>query len=215
MSDLGGFAVKHFITVIPLQPQASLHALHYENREGVKGLDNDLETQFPIIVPMSGSVEKDEEICVTAIVTDHEHARANFRTFENGLTTLSNEKGFSYTLETIDAEYSESSKKHMKLFEDLISSFRTGDRITVDVTYGNKPTPMVILMALNYAYQFCENTVVDMVVYGEKDFSKPRDDNSGFIFDVSSLFFMNSIMTRMASAKPNDPLNFLKTIIGM
>ncbi len=207
--------MRHFITVIPLQPQASLHALHYENKESVNGLDNDLETQFPIIVPMSNSVEKDEEIRVTAVVTDHEHARANLETFKSSMETLSNEKGFRYTLEIIDVEYNESSEKHMKLFEDLISSFRAGDRITADVTYGNKPTPMVILMALNYAYQFCENTAVDMVVYGEKDFSKPRDDNSGFIFDVSSLFFMNSIMTRMASAKPDDPLNFLKTIIGM
>ncbi len=207
--------MKHYITVIPLQPQASLHALHYENKERVKGLDNDLETQFPIIVPMSGSVERDEEICVTAIVTDHEYAKANFGIFENGLKALSDEKHFRYILETIDVDYSESSEKHMKLFEALISSFRAGDRITADVTYGNKPTPMIILMALNYAYQFCENTVVDMVVYGEKDFSKPRGDNSGFIFDVSSLFFMNSIMTRMASSKPADPLNFIRTIIGM
>ncbi len=207
--------MRHFITVIPLQPQASLHALHYGNKEGVKGLDNDFETQFPIIVPMFNSAEKDEEICVTAILTDHEHARVNLETFKSSLETLSREKGFRYTLETVNAEYSESSDKHMKLFEDLISSFKTGDRITADVTYGNKPTPMVILMALNYAYQFCENTVVDMVVYGEKDFSKPREDTSGFIYDVSSLFYMNSIMTRMSSSKPADPLNFIKTIIGM
>lgn len=206
--------MKHFITAIPLQPKDKLNALRYENKENAKGLDSDFETEFPIIIPLANTVSNEEEIRITALVTDDpdKHAAVNFETFKERLKALAAEKGFIYTLNTISVSYDESSEKQMNLFENLITSFKHGDRITADVTYGNKPSPMVLLMALSYAYQFCEDTVVDMVVYGARNFGK---SGGGFIFDESSLFYMNSIMTRMSAARPADPLSFIKAIIGM
>ncbi len=207
--------MRHFISVIPLQQKLS--PMNYANIESVPILENNAPTCFPILIPMANLAQKDETIRVTSVITETESAKRNYETFLARLNALKDEKGFEVEMCEIKVPFEETSAKHLKLFEDIISNIKPDERLTADITFGNKPTPMAILMALNYAYQYCENTAVEALVCGEVDFSyRPAEGEAGkgFIFDTSALFYMNSLMNRMAVAKPSDPLGFIRSVIG-
>ena len=208
--------MKHFITAISLQAR-ELSKVIYSNIENAEYLDNNQAFTHPILVPLK-NLAKGEKIRVTAIVTDNEACHRNFDTFSKELESLSAEMGFEYgAIETIDIPYAESSSKHLYCFERIIDSIGENDEIAADLTYGNKPTSIAIQLALTFSYLFGKNTVVKVLTYGELDFStKPveGEPRRGFIYDVSALFYMNSIMAEMTSAKPQDPLGFIKMLLG-
>lgn len=208
--------MKHFITAISLQSRELLRVI-YDNIENADYLDNDRAFTHPILVPVQ-NLSKGEKIRVTAIVTDNEDCRRNFETFAKELEALSAEIGFEYgEIEQINIAYEESGAKHLNCFEQIIESIAGNDELIADLTYGNKPTAIAVQLALTFSYLFGKNTVVKALTYGELDFgTKPVDGEPrrGFIYDVSALFYMNSIMAEMTSAKPRDPLGFIKMLLG-
>lgn len=209
--------MKHFITAISLQPK-DLSKVIYENIENADHLDNDKAFTHPILIPIK-NLSKGEKIRVTVIITDNDSCRRNYDTFSKELKALSEETGFEFgEIEEIQIAYEESSKKHLDCFEKIIESIGENDEIIADLTYGNKPTSIAIQLALTFSYLYETNTVVKALTYGELDHSKKPVDGEprqGFIYDVSALFYMNSIMAEMTSAKPGDPLGFIKALLGI
>ena len=210
--------MKHFITTISLN--RSLSAINYRNIEGADYLDNDREFTNPVLVPLKNLSEKGEKICITAIVTNDKdgNCKRNLEIFKDEVERLREEKGFEYDeIEEISVDYAESTAKHLNLFETMIEHIHDGDEIVADITYGNKPTPIAIQLALSFAYHYKENTVIKALTYGEVDHNEKNSDGKpylGYIFDVSALFYMNSIMAEMTSVKPQNPLGFIKMLLG-
>ncbi len=204
--------MKHFITTIALQEHLS--AISYRNIEDAAYLENDREFTNPVLIPLKNLAERGEKIRITAIVTNDENSRCerNLKIFQEEVKTLCKEIGFEYDgVEELSVEYAESTMKHLKFFEALIEHIHDGDELIVDITYGNKPTPIVLQLALTFVYLYKENTVVKALTYGE---FVHGPDRKGYIYDVSALFYMNSIMAEMTSAKPQDPLGFIKMLLG-
>lgn len=204
--------MKHFITTIALQERLS--AVSYRNIEGAEYLDNDREFTNPVLIPLKNLAGKGEKVRITAILTNDGNGRCerNFKTFKEEVEALRDEIGFEYDgIEEVSVEYAESTMKHLNFFEALIEHIHDSDELIVDITYGNKPTPIVLQLALTFAYLYKENTVVKALTYGE---FVHGPDKKGYIYDVSALFYMNSIMAEMTSAKPKDPLGFIKMILG-
>lgn len=210
--------MKHFITTISLN--RGLSAINYRNAENADYLDNDREFTNPVFIPMKNLSVKGEKICVTAIVTNDKdgNCKRNLEIFKNEVEKLREEIGFEYDgIDEISVDYAESTAKHLNLFETIIEHIHDGDEIVADITYGNKPTPIAIQLALSFAYHYKENTVIKALTYGEVDHNEKNSDGKfylGYIFDVSALFYMNSIMAEMTSVKPQDPLGFIKMLLG-
>lgn len=212
--------MRHFITVIPLQTQNNLKQVHYDNKENLKELNSeeDFTTAFPIFIPILNTVKNGEEIRITVIITrkapkDNIEDYENFKSFKRQLKEIKDKIGFEYgEINEIVTNGEESSGKHLSLFKKLIASFQENDSITADITYGNKPTPIALLMALNFANQFCFNTTIDMLVYGAI-IRFDDGSSSNCIFDVSALFHMNTMLTLMESLKPSNPLEYITNLI--
>ncbi|MCM1523541.1 MAG: hypothetical protein NC120_03690 [Ruminococcus sp.] len=210
--------MKHFITTISLN--RGLSAINYKNAEGADYLDNDREFTNPVLVPMKNLPANGEKIRVTAIVTNDKdgNCRRNLEKFKDEVEKLCGELGFEYGgVEEISVDYAESTAKHLDLFEMMIEHIHDGDEIVADITYGNKPTPIAVQLALSFAYHYKENTVIKALTYGEVDHNEKNSDGNfylGYIYDVSALFYMNSVMSEMMSAKPEDPLGFIKMLLG-
>lgn len=210
--------MKHFITTISLN--RSLSAINYRNIEGADYLGNDREFTNPVLIPLKNLSEKGEKICITAIATNDKdgNCKRNLEIFKDEVERLREEIGFEYDeIEEIYVDYAESTAKHLNLFETLIEHIHDGDEIVADITYGNKPTPIALQLALSFAYHYKENTVIKALTYGEVDHNEKNSDGKpylGYIFDVSALFYMNSIMAEMTSVKPQDPLGFIKMLLG-
>ena len=65
--------MKKFISTIPLQPEGQLKINVYSAADN-EILENSLETRFPIMIPVSLSVKKDEEITFICIIKDNPNA---------------------------------------------------------------------------------------------------------------------------------------------
>ena len=206
--------MKHFITF--MTQQQKLYDQTYDNIEGISCLEHDFLTSFPILIPMANSVERGEEIKLTVVNTNdpNGYGKANYSKFMEQLEELKGRLGFTCRITDLEAAFEESQKKEMKLLEEIVGTFEPDDIITADLTYGNKPSPMVLLSALSYADNFCENTFVNMLVYGGVAHGK-NNVNTSYISDVTSLFYMNSLINRMSLVKPKDPLSMLKKMIEL
>lgn len=204
--------MKHFITFMTQQPSGTLKSMDYLNTENNPRLEHDFETSFPILIPMSNMCVCGDEIKITVVNTNdpEEYGKSNYKTFLNQLEQRAKIGGFSYRINDIEVEFEENVAKQMKLLEDIIDTFEENDVIVGDITYGNKPSPIVLLMALSYADHFCKNTFVDMLVYGGVSHGKEK---TSFINDVTSLFYMNSIINRLSFMEPSDPLSTIKKMI--
>lgn len=204
--------MKKFITSIPFQPTDKFEKVRYAAQENDKLLANDIETRYPIIVAIKNSVRKGENISVAIIAAnEHQNVGKNKELFCEELDALKANIGFEYELKEIPTTTAETPEKHLELFEEIISIFEENDEIYADITYGTKPTPIVMMMALSYAYEMCSNTDVKAVIYGAKNHVTSKTE----IFDESCLFYMNSVIHKMAQTKPSDPLKFIRNILDM
>ncbi len=210
--------MKRFIVTIPLQVAKKVKYAAGDPNETL--LANDMETAFPMLIPISNSVTEGEQINVIVITTENSNVMdENVKALDEELKFLGKEKNFTYTVTEIKVSSEENNDKHLGLFRDIISIFKDNDEVYADITYGQKPTPMVLLMALNYAYEMCGNTDVKAIIYGQVTRARTNDGTmeitSASIYDVSPLFHMNSIVNKMASVKPKDPLKFIEAIMDM
>ena len=210
--------MKHFITTISLQlfddKRPGLQPVLYRNPEKVDFLENDRSFTHPILVPMKNLAEKGEKTRISVILTNDPggFCKHNYELFMKDLNQLRDEIGFDYgEINEIYVDYAESTAKHLDCFEKIIESINSDELITADVTYGNKPTAIAIQLALTFSYLYRENIAIKAMIYGEVDHSNKK---IGSVFDVSALFYMNSLMARMTSVKPKDPLNFIKSLLN-
>lgn len=204
--------MKKFISTIPLQPEGQLKINVYSAADN-EILENSLETRFPIMIPVSLSVKKDEEITFICIVKDNPNAEHNLGYFKEEADALAEKIGFKYNVKTItvpDNEHGEDLEAHLDTFEKLIDMFEDNDILTACTTYGTKPTPMVELMGLSYAKNVLKNVYIDRVVYGRFDHSTKK----AFIHDITSLFYMNEIISKFSPGMGDSPKNAIKALLG-
>lgn len=203
--------MKKFITAISLQFGRELQKLVYEDMSGGR-LTNDKPTAFPIITAIKNNVGHGDEISVVPIIYEASNAESNYPKFIDELNTLKDEVGFNYTIaEPIYSPFSEDKALHGELFKKLISRIDDEDDLYACITYGNKPLPIVIFSALNYA-SIIKNAYVDTICYGQLPDHK-AETPTGKIFDVTSLFYINSLTEKAVSQ--DDPATFINTLLNL
>lgn len=204
---------KHYISSIPMQPEGSLKSCSYkyETEEGT--VNHPRLLSFPILVSIDNTLKKGDDFQISVVVPDHSNVPANYERFKNELRQILEDKGIEFNMDKINeisVEYSEENQVHLKLFEDLITNISDDEKIYACITYGSKPMPMIILMALNYVYRFCKNTIIEEVVYGQFN----HDTGISSVYDVSSLFYMNSAVNNIALMNVENPLEYIRNIIS-
>lgn len=203
--------MKRYITVIPIQDPVRLAKGIYEPVGDAPLIQKTRAVRFPILIPMENSAVQGDNIHITAILMDHDRVRTNYESFRQDLAELASEKGFSFDITEIHTPYAEDTETHLQLFKDLIDTFSDGEEIHTCVTYGTKPVPMILMMALTYAYRLCKDCMIESIVYGQMNFETHKMQ----LFDVSSLFYMNSAVNDLADVHVADPLAFIKGMLEM
>lgn len=196
---------KKFIFTVPLQEHLNLSTYKSDNLLYRYG-----ETRYPIIPVINGVTDSEDEIEIVAIMltndddegSEHPWVANNYGLFLDELKTLRDKGKFkSYSITQIKSKNDSSIREQISLLKELISNINNNEDLYACITYGTKPTPMVLLDALNYGYKIKENTAVKSVVYGWYNFRNP-DDNK--LFDETALFYANSQINRLADLKaPN------------
>lgn len=203
--------MKKYITAISLQNRLS--PMLYKAMDNEKFTYNK-ETAFPIIPLIANFAEKGETIEIISILIGNAAVDSNYDMFLWELDNISKEKGFEYTLKPIKKNDSEDAETIIKLFADIIKVVDNDDELFACITYGTKTIPIVINMALNYAYKVKNNVVVKAVVYGLKDFSD-KTGKRGELYDTTSLFYINSLVEKLAPLKLSNTEETLRMLLGL
>lgn len=204
---------KTFISVIPVQGKNMLQAIYYKPRGNSK-LEYG-ETRFPIIPVINGYANEGDNVRIITIMTDGENSKHNYETyFVREINDIVKKKNLIFNdIEIIRTQDNENIETQLLLFSDIIAAVRDDEDIHACITYGTKPTPLVENMALNYAYKLKKNVSVECIVYGRYQHNDSSDNNG--IYDTTALFYMDSIVSRLAENKAPNPEAAVKTMLGI
>ena len=204
---------KVFISAIPAQPKGQLKSPVYEPHGNSKLAYG--ETRFPIIPVINGYAESGDIVRVIAILTEGENFTHNFdEYFVPDIGNIAREKGLVFGgVETIRTADSEDIDTQLKLFGDIIGKVNDEEEIYACITYGTKPTPIVESMALSYAYRLKKGVSIGCIVYG-RYFNYDPNGNNG-IYDTTALFYMDSIVNKLAELKLQNPEAAIRAMLGI
>jgi hypothetical protein len=204
---------KTFITVIAEQAKGSLKKSIYLAPE-TKELYYGKEVSFPIINAINSYADPEDTIKIIVIMnTESEAAVYNFeKIFKSELTEIKEEKGLKFLdiehINIVKAVSDQTMDSNLKLFEDILSEIDDNEILYTCITFGTKPMPMMLFMALNYAYKVKMNIEIGAIIYGSL-YSGTRE---AMIYDLTSLFYTNALFMEFANAGEKDPVTKLKKI---
>jgi hypothetical protein len=206
---------KTFITVIAEQAVGNLKKSVYKAPES-KELFYEKGSSFPIINVINAYAEPEDEIKIIAIMNkERDSAKYNFEEiFKSELMEVKQEKGLKNldieNIHIIDAISDQTMESNLNLFEDILEALDDNETLYACITYGTKPMPMMLFMALNYAYKVKMNIEIGAIVYGA--FYSGEGAPGAAIYDLTSLFYTNALFLELANAGESDPVGKLKEI---
>lgn len=202
--------MKRFFMVTPQQPENGLKLQRYE--ASGNSLLSYGETHFPIIPMMNGYVEPGDSIFIHTITYDSPHCVRNLEVLREEVACLAEERGFAYGLESIEVPFEDSVQAVMRAFQLLIKRVEDDDELYACITFGSKPMPIMLTMALRYAYQIKTNASIECVVYGQIDHSK--NPPTARIYDVTALIKLDEIVRILGEERISEPESFIGTVLG-
>ena len=162
-------------------------------------------TAYPITIPFENNCSKGDDVVMLTIVTHTEEkniSEDNYIRFSNQIKELAEKIGVNVELLEIPMSPVIQQGSAQKLYKNLISALNDDDEIYADITYGFKYTPIVIFAALNYAYQTKTGVDIQEICYGNLfDGTPVKQEPKPELFDVTSLFYMNSISNLAGGAQ--------------
>ena len=172
--------------------------------------ETELETRFPILLSLKETAEQGELVNITPIISENSSGTsANFLNLMMELKALADEGGFKFDLAEIRIAGEETSDKQKRVFEALIETLGDDESIYADITFGHKAIPLIIFTAMSFCYKLRSNTEIGSVIYADQASGVPT------IHDVSTLFYMESVIHSVSQSVPDDPLSIIKRILNM
>ncbi len=206
--------MKKFITTIPLQPigDRNLKMTRY-SPVGNSRLQYDKATVFPVMYMLGGYVNEGEKAEILAIYHDYLASEDNLDTLQKNLDLLekevsafSKERRAEVSVHPVSVEYSEEPLKHLDTFGKIIEHIEDGDELGACLTYGRKPTPIIEMMAINYALRAVRDCALLSVVYGAFDHVSEKS----VVYEVKSLVDMDEIVRKIAEAGISNPIEYIQ-----
>ena len=202
--------MKKFLMVASQLSEHMLMEYTYEPMD-----NSDLEygpTHFPAIPLLNAYVEEGEEIQVITVTYDIPECHRNLGVLEEEIKKVCADKAATYSIDSIEVPFDDSIGAILNVYQELIARVDDGDDLYADITYGSKPMPIVLTMALQYAYRMKDNVSIEGVVYGQVNHSSEEKDAK--IYDVTALVQLDEIVRLMADGGSCDPAAAIKMIIG-
>ena len=169
-------------------------------------------THFPVIPLINSSLVNEDAIEVITVTYDIPSCHQNLELLKSEVGSVCESKNATYSLTSIEVPFDDSIQAVLDVYTQLISHLEDGDELYADITYGSKPMPIVLIMALQYAYRVKDDVSIECVVYGQISHHKETKDAK--VFDVTALVQLDEIVRLMADGNVSDPASVIGLIIG-
>jgi hypothetical protein len=127
-----------------------------------------------------------------------ENTEMNLTLFMDEFKRFTDERpGIDFHITPIEISGDETKPSHKDLFRKLVVCFTDDEILFACKTYGQKPAPIVLLMALIYACRIMDGVEIGALVYGQRIFGTDKSR----LFNVMSLFYINGIVANISNLK--------------
>lgn len=209
--------IKIVFSNLPMKRQ--LHKLKYK-ADGNSTIEYDGELIFPINSVLAKTLSKGDKVKVVLLkkLDIEGNSDINAGEFMKELNGINRSIGAEIEYRIIDTPFEETRDTHEKLLRSMISELENKAVIYSDITYGPKPLPIVLFSVLNFAEKFygCN---IKSIVYGKVDFVEiengKTEPQNPVLFDVTPLYYLNSITNTMECNSSEEALQLLDTLLSI
>ena len=126
------------------------------------------------------------------------------------------QNGAKIESEVISIPFNESKVTFQNAFAALIQTLEDDAEIYVDITFGAKTTSLLLLCFLQFAEKYF-NCSVKMIDYVQRDYDENEKPivGSECIYDVTSLYYLNSLMNNMNCKSGTEAVETVKQFFAM
>jgi hypothetical protein len=173
------------------------------------------EVIFPINGVLARTLKKDDAVKVVLLKKEDLDGNSGKNTgeFMSELDRINSGLGAKIEYKILSAPHDESREVQEKLFKEIIGEFTDGAAIYADITYGTKSLPIILFSALSFAERFLKAEIKN-IVYGKVDFDKDGNPFNPELFDMTALFYLNSIANTMECENGDAAKKMLDTILS-
>ena len=175
---------------------------------------------FPINAVLAEKLKSGDQVKVVMLKTISEKGNSgkNAGLFQQELDEINRRCSAEISYETIDSEFVETKQNHEKRLRAMLSKMERDAELFVDITFGPKPLPMVMMCVLNFAEKFFDADV-KKIVYGKVDFVRKEDGKTHpenpELYDVTSLYYLNGLMYAMEAPDESSALKSLDAFFAL
>jgi len=208
--------MKTAIISVPMMPPRRIEKINYP----VEG-DKSIEYGKPVCCPLNGvlaqTMKKGEPVKVIYLITTGKNSMCQKikENFIEELEGINEEIGAVLEYDTVEMEFLASKHTHNKLITDLAEKIPDNAEIYADITYGFKTETLAFICALRFVEEF-RNADIKYLVYGKLEtnpFTSKRENP--MLFDVTSLYYLFSLIGSIAPADADSALNSLKKFFAL
>lgn len=193
-----------------------VHAVCY------KGTGNALsQYEKPVVYPVNAilaeDLSKDDEVKAVLVQTQGEAAlvEANTKIFIEELEEANKSIGAKISWDYIVSDFDESKQNHEGRLMAMLSKIKDerGAALYGDITFGPRTVPMAMLCAFSFAEKFFDARI-KQIVYGKVEWENNAPKNPG-LYDITSLYYLNSLTFNMQSSSAEKALKSLETFFSL
>ena len=182
---------------------------------GNKTIEYDGEVIFPVNGVLARTLKKGDEVKIVLLKKEDidGNSAKNTGEYMSELNRINADIGAKIEYKVLSAPHNESREVQEKLFKELIGELADGADIYADITYGTKSLPIIVFSVLNFASRFFRADIKN-IVYGKVDFDNNNRPFNPELFDMTALFYLNSIANTMECNDSESAKKILNNILA-
>jgi hypothetical protein len=181
---------------------------------GNSTIEFDGEVIFPINGVLARTLSKNDDVKVVLLKKDDINGNSdrNVGEFMRELNLINKDVGAIIDYKVLSIPHDESREIQEKLLKDMVNEFTDDTVVYADITYGTKSLPIIVFSVLNIAEKFFKADIRN-IVYGKVDFDENGNPINPELFDMTPLFYLNSIANTIECNDSNQAKKLLDSIL--
>lgn len=211
---------KIFYSVVKLKWDEPKDLSIFKSRDFDLG---DKEHFAPISYLLDANIEQDDEILIITDVMQTEKPLQNYELLKKDMEEILAAHNAKATFEVIKSPDPANrdemdSLTFSRYFKNLSDYFQDGDRLYADMTFGMKCNIICSFIAMTYAVKAGMDVNVERLVYaerynGDREITPEKRPTSDII-DITSLFYISTLVNNAQPGQKKSIDSFLKFIMG-
>ncbi|GHT83423.1 hypothetical protein FACS1894137_04460 [Spirochaetia bacterium] len=183
---------------------------------GNSTIEFDGELIFPINGVLAKTLDKADSVKVVLLKKDdiNNNSDRNVGEFMRELNIINKGIGAAIEYKVLSTPHDESRAIQEKLLKEMVEELTDGVAVYADITYGTKSMPIIVFSVLNFAEKFF-NADIQNIVYGKVDFDTNNNPINPELFDMTPLFYLNSLANTMECKDSDQAKKMLTSILSV